>query len=211
MNKIKNLTKIQKIGLIVAAVVVIAAIVVAVILGGNGGNGGSGSESKDPSGTYTITVTHEGGAPMEDIRVYVYADASKEDLTAVGKTNEEGSITFESQNAMGQVIVLEDVPRGFVFEESYVISEKTTNIVLDIQLLSANNLANVTFALGDVFADMSIVDSNGDTHTISQILEEKEAVVLNFWYLNCQPCKRRHLVSGSSAQAEPLQLIYIRN
>ena len=59
----------------------------------------------------------------------------------------------------------------------------------DKELLSEDELDGVTFKRGDVFADMSVTTPDGITYKISELLKEKKAVVINFWYLNCGPCK----------------------
>lgn len=58
-----------------------------------------------------------------------------------------------------------------------------------LELLSEDELEGVTFKRGDVFADMSVTTPEGKTYKISEILKEKKAVVLNFWYINCGPCQ----------------------
>ena len=143
---------------------------------------------KDNSGTYTVTVVTEGGVGFEEVGVYVYADESKNDLKHVAKTDETGMATFESEDAMGGIISLRDVPVGYKVD-SYEITDKNTKIVLEAELLSEEELADMTFKLGDVFADLSVTASDGKTYTISKLLEEKKAVILNFWYLKCNPCK----------------------
>ena len=59
----------------------------------------------------------------------------------------------------------------------------------EVQLLSEEELEGVTFERGDVFVDMTVTTSDGTTLKISEILKEKKAVVLNFWYINCGPCE----------------------
>ena len=181
-NFFEEFTLQKKIGLGVAAAVLLALLigVVVLIAGGFGEN---------PSGTYTVEVITEGGKPLEEIGVYIYTDKTQQDLVNVAKTDEEGKITFDSKNAFGTFIVLKDVPRGYKVEETYEIKSKETSIILEIELLSTENLEGITFELGDVFADLSVEATNGKTYTISKLLKEKKAVVLNFWYLNCNPCK----------------------
>ena len=60
---------------------------------------------------------------------------------------------------------------------------------LELELLSEDELEGVTFKRGGVFADMSVTTPDGTTYKISEILKEKKAVVLNFWYINCGPCE----------------------
>lgn len=59
----------------------------------------------------------------------------------------------------------------------------------ELKLLSEDELEGVTFKRGDVFADMTVTTPDGKNYKISEILKEKKAVVLNFWYINCGPCQ----------------------
>lgn len=167
-------------GVAVAAVALIVGLVILIVnlVGGN-----------NPAGTYTVEVVTEGGKALEEVGVYVYTDDSLEDLTAVGRTDGEGKFSFESEGAVGQVITLRDVPRGYVVSDTYKIKKQDTTITLEIELLSEENIEDLTFGLGDVFVDMSVTDTEGTTYKISDLLKEKKAVVLNFWYINCGPCK----------------------
>ena len=66
---------------------------------------------------------------------------------------------------------------------------ENTEMESQLELLSEDELEGVTFKRGDVFADMSVTTPEGKTYKISEILKEKKAVVLNFWYINCGPCQ----------------------
>lgn len=148
-----------------------------------------GNENNSVAGTYTITVAAENGKAMEGVQVRVYADTSKDDIVAVGKTDENGRVSFESDGAVGAVIYLEDIPLGYNLAEYYEIAKLDTEINLKTELIPETELEGVTFELGSVFADMSVNTPEGKTYTISEILKEKKAVVINFWFLNCAPCK----------------------
>ena len=143
---------------------------------------------KNHAGTYTITVVSEGGKVFEEVGVYVYTDESLNKTEHVAKTDKEGKISFESENAIGCVVTLKDVPKGYQLD-TYKIKEKDTKIVLKTELLDETQLDGVTFKLGDVFADFSVTATDGNAYMISELLQEKEAVVLNFWFLNCDPCR----------------------
>ena len=144
---------------------------------------------EDTKGTYTVTVVTEGGKVLDELEVRIYTDESTENQIAMGITDETGKISFESDGAIGCVIKLQNVPTGYLVEDTYEIKEKDTRIVLKAELLSTEDLSGVTFKLGDVFADLSVEATDGKQYTISELLKEKKAVVLNFWYLNCSPCK----------------------
>ena len=59
----------------------------------------------------------------------------------------------------------------------------------ELQLVPEDELEGKTFKRGDVFADMTVTTPDGKVYKISEILKEKKAVVLNFWYINCGPCQ----------------------
>lgn len=54
--------------------------------------------------------------------------------------------------------------------------------------LLEGDLIGKSLSVGDRMYDFTVTDSDGNTHTLSQMLQEKEIVVLNFWYINCPFC-----------------------
>lgn len=148
----------------------------------------SGCQEKNASKTqYTITVMSEGEKSLSDIKVYVYKDSKQEDLVWVAETDEEGKVTFEAEESDAYVAVLQEVPAGYITEEVYSIQDTQTEIRLEITL--EGNAEDVTYKLGDVVLDFEVTATNGTTYQLSELLKEKKAVVLNFWFLNCGPCK----------------------
>ena len=148
----------------------------------------SGCQEKNASKTqYTITVMSEGEKSLSDIKVYVYKDSKQEDLVWVAETDEEGKVTFEAEESDAYVAVLQEVPAGYITEEVYSIQDTQTEIRLEITL--DGNAEDVTYKLGDVVLDFEVTVTNGTTYQLSELLKEKKAVVLNFWFLNCGPCK----------------------
>ena len=190
MEKIKeflsNMTKQQKIiaASVAGAVVLIALIIGIVLIFSGGGTGNSEGGVK----TYTIEVKTEGGKAFEDLEVHVYEDSTLTDLSAVGKTDENGTYSFEAEASDKYVAVLKDVPAGYLVEEYYSFTNETISLALKAQLLSADDVSSA-LKLGSVAADMTITTADGKTYTISELLKEKDAVVLNFWFEGCDPCR----------------------
>lgn len=141
------------------------------------------------SGTYTIEIVSEGGLAMEGIGVYIYTDETQEELVWFAKSDASGIVTFESEGSDSYVAVLNGVPEGYVVEEFYPITGEKTQIVLATEMASADDLTGIIFNLGDVMYDLTVTDTEGTTYKLSELLAEKEAVVLNFWYLECTPCR----------------------
>ena len=54
--------------------------------------------------------------------------------------------------------------------------------------LPEGDLIGKRLSVGDRMYDFSVTDSDGNTLTLSQMLQKKEMVVLNFWYINCPFC-----------------------
>ncbi len=137
--------------------------------------------------TYTVTLTSELGAAFEGVGIYVYEDASKQELVWFARTDATGTISFTAEPGEGYVAFLDNAPEGYTVQEHYVLTGEVTAIVLPVEM--ASEIAGRTFSLGDIMWDLSVTDVQGNTYTVSQLLEEKEAVLLNFWYMDCAPCR----------------------
>lgn len=133
----------------------------------------------------TVKVKTEGGMVLENIGVYIYIDSTREELVYYARTNEEGIASITEAVPVGSVAVLEGVPTGYSVEENYSIVETVTDIVL-----SSSLMGEITdISAGSVMFDFEVKAYDGNVYKLSELLEEKKAVVLNFWYLRCDPCK----------------------
>lgn len=142
-----------------------------------------------PDGNYTVTVSTEKGMPLAGIGVYIYTDKSLADLVWFAKTDDAGQISFSDTSSGSYVAVLKDVPTGYVVEEYYSITGADTQIRLPMELVDEDALAGIQVKLGDAMFDFTVTACDGTEYKLSELLEQKEAVVLNFWYVECSPCK----------------------
>ncbi len=177
------------IGAAVAAVAVIALVIVLVI---NQGSDPSGP-ANEPDGdavTYSISVKTVGGMAVNGLDIYIYTDESLTDLVQFGKTDDSGTASIKTNDGEGYVAVISGAPKGYDVASCYPLSGEKTEITLTSKLIADANLADVKepFALGDVMYDFTTTDSEGNKVTLSQMLEEKDMVLLNFWYAGCGPC-----------------------
>ena len=156
--------------------------------GGNSGNETTGGTTFG-AGVYTIEVKNQAESPVTDVGVYVYTDDTRTDLVWFARTDASGAVSFEYQAAENFVIVLQGVPAGYKVEESYTVTGETTRIVLESEMAEVDDLTGVSYSKGDVMGDFSVTAPDGTVYTLSELLAGKKAVVLNFWYLECQPCK----------------------
>ncbi len=180
IEKVKNLNKKQKLILIITAAVLAVAVAVTCILLATGG---AGSKNKENS----ITVTNQAGTPLAGVEVYVYRDKALNDLVDFGRTDATGKVVF-TENYVGCVAVLKNVPAGHKVEEFYPIREAAFTIQLTAALQTDVSLSDLTLQLGDVMSDFTVTDAAGQTYVLSDLLGQYNAVVLNFWYTSCNPC-----------------------
>ncbi len=162
----------------------IIAIVSAVMLSLTLCSCGAGEEKN-----YTVEVKTEGGMPLEDIKVKVYKDKKLDDILWIAETDAEGKISFEAESSDKYTAVLEQVPSGYKAEKSYTLNGENAEVKVKPQMEKSDSLDDITYSPGDVIRDFSVTDVSGKNYQISDILKEKKAVVLNFWFLNCGPCK----------------------
>ncbi len=153
---------------------------------GNEDNISDGSKEETFS-SYTVEVRTEGKMPLAFIGVYVYKSDDLEDLVWAGETDREGKTSFEASDDFKYVVVLKNVPEGYKYEKAFELKEGNNLVTVETELLDGDFLK--TYKLGGVFGDYTITDYNGNVHTISELLETKKAVVLNFWFEGCVPCR----------------------
>lgn len=149
------------------------------------------STPDDPSGntktTYTVEIETIGGMKMSDVSVYIYADDSLDDLDGYSATDAEGKVTFSLAKSDKYRIVLSDIPDGYDVKESYPFEGNNAKIVLTSHVIEESN-PNASYKLGDVMYDFTVNTMDGKAFKLSEVLKEKDAVVINFWYTTCSWC-----------------------
>lgn len=133
----------------------------------------------------TVTVQTEGGLPLSNVNVSIYTDKAQSELIDFVRTDENGVAKLNMEIPSGSIIFLSKVPEGYTVADYYSLTEKDT--VLSLKAVSGGELAPIK--LGGVMFNFTVTDQSGTEYTLSKLLEAKKAVVLNFWYTNCVPCK----------------------
>ncbi len=137
---------------------------------------------------YTVSVKSLGGIALSGITIFIYADEALEDLAGYGITDENGIAIINLKVASGYRVVLSDPPEGYVTEASYGFTGTSSNIVLTSRVIEDTDLSDVTYTLGSVMHDFTVTDPEGNSYTLSELLKEKDMVMLNFWYTTCSYC-----------------------
>ena len=86
------------------------------------GTTGGGDSSK---GTYTVNVKSAGGMALSEIDVYIYIGS---DLENYGKTNENGTVSFDLAVRSDYTVKLSGVPDGYAVAEGYGFAGNTADI-----------------------------------------------------------------------------------
>ena len=150
------------------------------------------TNSADPQAekqTYTVKVLSAGGMALPNVGVYIYEDETKTELVWFDQTGEDGTMTFTDVIRSTYVAVLSDVPTGYAVEPIYPITGQTTTITLQAGQLDPDDVGDLTYKLGDMMMDFTVTGPDGTYYTLSELLKQKKAVMLNFWYIGCEPCK----------------------
>ncbi|MBE6763417.1 MAG: TlpA family protein disulfide reductase [Ruminococcaceae bacterium] len=172
-----------------AAIVLVLAMLVSLASCGKDPDGDNGGQSPTGEPTaYTVTVKTAGGMAMSDIDVYIYTDSSRENMQDFAKTNAEGTANFNLPQSDSYAIVLSGVKKGYTVAESYAFEGTNAVIKLTSSLITDEDLSSATLGLGDVMYDFTVTTPAGKEIKLSEMLKEKELVVLNFWYTTCTWC-----------------------
>ena len=135
---------------------------------------------------YTVVVGSQGGLALEGVEVYIYSDSSHSNMLQSGTTDYYGSVQFELTKSDKYSVVLGTVPTGYQVADGYSFSGTSTLILLNSSVVKGEFPTLLT--VGDVMYDYTVTAPDGTTYTISEVLKEKNMVILNFWYANCPYC-----------------------
>lgn len=144
--------------------------------------------SANAKAEYYITVKSAGGLPLSGVNIYIYTDDTLEDLINYTTTDAAGVAKIPLTKSDKYAAVLSGMPEGYKTEASYPISGTATEISLTSAVIDSTDHSGKTYQLGDVMRDFSVVDSDGNTQKLSELLKTKKMVLINFWYTTCSWC-----------------------
>ena len=138
--------------------------------------------------TYGVKVQSAGGMPLEGIGVYIYAASDLNDMKGFAETDAEGKAQMQLPQGGDYAIVLSGAPKGYAVNDTYSFNGNSANITLTSSLIMDESLSGATLGLGDVMYDFSVMAADGTTVQLSEMLKEKDMVLINFFYTTCGPC-----------------------
>lgn len=171
-----------------------------------GGNSDDKPDSKPGENiSYTVSVKTAGGMPMAGVMVVIYEDNTLETIAGKSfkKTDANGVVSFSLPESSSYAIELSEVPDGYGVESYYSFTGSSANITLTSLIQPDTGLSGVKYKLGDIMRDFTITDIDGNKITLSKLFTEqdKDLVMLNFWYVDCSACKLEFPALEESYQA----------
>lgn len=146
---------------------------------------------------------------MDDVLVKVFVDSSLTDLEYAAMTDREGKLSFTADRSDSYVAVVYPEQQGYVTETYYPITEKDTLVKVRTAPYEVTDVSALSLRLGDIVPDFHITCADGTHLSIAELLTEKKAVVLNFWFINCDPCRMEfpYLVQAYEEYKDDLEVI----
>ncbi len=154
----------------------------------------SSSSAQEAAYVYRVSVQNETGFGFNKVDVTL-KDANG-NAVASKSTNTSGNANFfEEDVTTGEYsVVVENIPDGYEvlsknLKTSTSAGTTTTVVIRPTGLLQGEIPSGSSYKLGDVVYDFTATLANGSIYKLSEALQEKELVLINFWATWCTPCK----------------------
>ena len=180
--------------------------------GANVENGDNGGGTTDGKKTYTVTLKTPVGKSLSGVSVFI-VDTENPDFLKHAKTDDKGKATFELASKSTYAIELDNVPSGYVYDTQYPITATSTVLTISSALRPDTGLAGVSYKVGDIAHDATLTDPDGNKINFAEILKEKKAIVLNFWYTTCTYCVQEfpYIQSAYEEYGENIEVIAVND
>ena len=158
--------------------------------------GGGDQPIENGTVSYTVYVKSVGGMPLADVVVGLYeGDLRKDTIT----TDEDGMGFFRAKPAEYEVRVI-DYPVGYATDtQTHALPENggEVTIYLESSIIESPIPAGTLYKKGDIVYDYATkaysLDENDllveEDVSISGLMQEYKAVMINFFYTDCPPCR----------------------
>lgn len=145
----------------------------------------------DFNGTYNVKISSKGGLQLNGVEV----GFRKNGVTQLSGISRNGQITVNLKPDVYELVVNTDsLPAGYYVPdgEEYKTSAEDGNVEINLpsKVVSMSAPSDKSYSLGDVMYDFSYTPANGsERKTLSELVENNLAVMINFWYEGCGPCR----------------------
>ena len=107
-------------------------------------------------------------------------------------TDMNGKVSFNLDSSAEYSVGLSGYPAAYTAKsglnrsERYAIDSQSVTITLDV---AEDPKSPKTYSVGDFMVDYTIANVDGVEYNLYDMLSKKKAVVINFWFCGCGPCK----------------------
>lgn len=152
---------------------------------------------KDPGVTpesapvdFSVTVRSDEGVTLRGITVTVTTAAG---VSGSAVTDQTGKATIAlSAGSSRYTLQLSNVPEGYQVQPSYSFTSDQVTINLKSLPVRSdpNDHSKARYEEGDQMMEFTITDVDGVTYQLSELMKENKLIILDFWYVSCNPCKQ---------------------
>ncbi len=151
---------------------------------------------KDPSVSpesvgvnFVATIRSDEGVLISGVTVTVHTSAGSKSAV----TDKKGVATIALSAGSSQYTVkLSNVPQEYQVQASYSFS--STQVTINLKTLPVrtdpNDHSKARYEEGDKMMEFTLTDVDGRKYKLSDLLQENKLVILDFWYVSCNPCKK---------------------
>ena len=160
---------------------------------------------------YTVSVKTIGGRPLSGLTFHIFKG---DDLINYGQTDKNGVGTVSLEPSTEYTIELSaSTLEGYIVNDRYEFNGNSANIVLSSTVIKDSDLTGVQYKVGDIIRDFTVMTTEGTTITLSEVLKEKKAVLINFWYSTCGPCVNEfpYMQSAYEQFKDDIEVIALNN
>ncbi len=135
--------------------------------------------------TYTVSVKTAGGMALSNVMVFIQ---DGESIVSYVTTDEKGEASVDAPTKDTYVATVPNTPAGYTAQASYAFVDKHANVVLTSAVIKEGSPSK-TYELGDVMYDFTVTTyDDKEEMTLSEILKEKDMVLINYWFDGCGYC-----------------------
>ena len=150
--------------------------------------------------TFTATVRNDQRQPVSNVIVSVWA--SEDILIGYGTTDSKGVARFTLiSGSTAYRVKLSSLPTGYEADAEYRFTSTTVNITIKkTAVQNEKDHSQAQYDKGRKMTDFSLTDIDGNTYRLSELLAQKQLIILDFWYTTCEPCKMEFPYFESAVQ-----------
>ncbi|MBE7080090.1 MAG: TlpA family protein disulfide reductase [Clostridiales bacterium] len=156
----------------------------------------SGEQEETKNFTYRVKVETENRFGLKNVTIRLM-DGETE--VARNTTSANGIADFQKSDNLplgNYTIAIENLPKGYALKYADSTYETMPEdgfevriVVVPTGVIMETAPIGIMYNLGDVMYDFTVKTSDGNDFTLSEVLQEKEMVMINFWATWCGPCK----------------------